>query len=140
AAGLALQIDLPGIDPGAYQLRSAVRDVRSGQTGSASTFVEIPDFNQRHVDLSSILIWDDDSARSGMLRQQGIIGGGGPVTRVFGPGASLSYAFDVFGARVEKSGGKPKIGKPKIDIEVHLYRGPERIFTGHPISLPISSS
>ena len=62
-----------------------------------------------------------------------MIGAGSPVMRVFAPGAALQYDCTVFGARID-----PYTAKPNIDIEVRLFRGPERIFSGEPISLVIA--
>src|SRR5256714_9881169 len=42
--------------PGLYQVRVVARDSRSGRTGSALQWVEIPDFKQRGVQLSSIFL------------------------------------------------------------------------------------
>jgi VWFA-related protein len=132
---ITLEVDVPVARAGAYQLRSAVREPGSGQTGTATAFVEIPDFNRHTLALSSVLLSDRDPGRTGALERAGVIGGGSPATRVFASGAALDYDCSVFGTRAEKNSGKPK-----IEIEVHLFRGPERIFTGHPIPVPVTAS
>jgi len=110
--GLALEVDVPVAKPGAYQLRSAVRQAGSPGAGSATAFVRIPDFNGRHIALSSV-----------RLSQSVVL-----------PGGALQYGCEIFGARPEKASGKPR-----IEVEVHLFRGPERIYSGHPIRLPVTT-
>jgi len=135
ASGLVYSIDISISKPGAYQLRAAVGDAGSDLLGSATTFVQVPDFNRAAIALSSILLSDADPARNAALENAGVLGAGSPVTRVFAPGAALDYDCEIFGAHPEKSSGKPR-----IEIEVHLFRGPERIFTGHPFALPVTAS
>lgn len=42
--------------PGLYQIRVAVRDVQSGQVGSASAWIEIPDLSNHKLALSSLIV------------------------------------------------------------------------------------
>ena len=98
-------------------LRAAVQE-SSGALGSARAFIEVPDFNQPHVSLSSIAIADPDVNRGALLDQAGVFGGGTAVMRVFAPGAVLDYDFQVFGAR-------------NAAVEFRLFRGAERIFAGN---------
>jgi VWFA-related protein len=132
AAGLAVEIDVPVPRPGAYQLRSAVREPDSGQGGSATAFVDIPDFNRRRLALSSVILSDRDPARTEALERKGVIAAGSPATRVFAPGAVLSYDCTIYGALTDK-----QTAKPRIDIEIRLFNGPKQIFAGHPIPLAI---
>ena len=129
---LAIEIDVPVPRPGGYQLRAAVRDADSGQTGSATAFLEVPDLKRPVIALSSVMLSDNDPARLQALEAKGVIGAGTPATRVFASGAALNYDCQVFGTHTEKTSGKQH-----IEVEVHLFRGPERIFTGHPIALPV---
>jgi VWFA-related protein len=110
-SGLAIGIDVPVAKPGGYQMRAAVRDAVSGQSGSATRFIEIPDFNGRSLVLSSLRLSD----------------------RVVAPGMPFLYDCEVFGARRDK-----ETAKPKLEMEVRLFRGPEKIFTGHRI--PVEST
>jgi VWFA-related protein len=126
ASGVVYNLDMVIPKAGAYQFRVAVRDANSERMGSATTFVEIPDFNRPSLVLSSILLSDSDTNRNELLSRVGVLGPGSPVTRAFGPGAALSYDCEVFGVS----------SKPKIEMAINLFRGRERIFTGHPISVP----
>lgn len=44
------------LPPGLYQMRVAARDDKSGRTGSAMQWIEIPDIASRHLFLSSLLL------------------------------------------------------------------------------------
>ncbi len=129
--GLAVELDVPVPKPGGYQLRSAVREPGSGQRGSATAFVQIPDFNRR-LALSSVLLLDRDAGRAETLARAGVMAAGGPAIRVFASGAVLDYDCTVSGFQIEA-----QTGKPKLDVTVYLFRGPEQIYTGQPLALVI---
>ena len=44
------------IPPGLYQVRVAVRDDKSGRTGSAHSWIEIPDLTKKNLSMSSLLL------------------------------------------------------------------------------------
>ncbi|HET6893692.1 MAG TPA: VWA domain-containing protein, partial [Pyrinomonadaceae bacterium] len=44
------------VEPGLYQVRVAVRDEKTGHTGSAHAWIEIPDLSDRKLKLSSLII------------------------------------------------------------------------------------
>lgn len=118
ASGLLYGFDMVLPKPGPYQLRIAARDVNSGHIGSAYTFVEVPDFRRAALALSSIT-----------LRNPGATGSA--ITRVFAPGAKLSYDSAVFGEIVDHSKSAPK-----LDMEIRLFRGSEHVFSSPPILVP----
>ncbi len=130
--GLAVELDVLVPKPGGYQLRSAVREPGSGRSGSATAFVQIPDFNRR-LALSSVLLLDRDAGRAEMLERAGVMAAGGPAIRVFTSGAILDYDSTVSGFQIDT-----QTGKPKLDVTVYLFRGPEQIYTGQPIALAIA--
>jgi VWFA-related protein len=131
--GLAVEIDVPVPKPGGYQLRSAVREPGSGQSGSATEFVQIPDFNRR-LALSSVLLLDRDAGRAAALARAGAMAAGGPAIRVFASGAVLDYDCTVSGFQIDA-----QTRKPKLDVTVYLFRGPEQIYTGQPVALALAS-
>jgi VWFA-related protein len=135
ASGLVYNLEIEIPKPGPYQLRVAAWDANSERAGSASTFVEIPDFNRAGLALSSVQLYDSDSQRNEELTRAGVIGAGSPVTRVFAPGAVLKYDCIVYGAASDG-----QTGKPKLDVAVTLFRGPERIYSGQPMALAIAGA
>ena len=54
--GIRFSLTLPVKKPGAYYVRTAVRDPVSGRMGSAYQYIEIPDLNKDHLALSNIFI------------------------------------------------------------------------------------
>jgi len=55
-AGIVYTINVPVKKAGAYQLRTAVRDVATGRVGSASQFVEVVDLKKSRLSLSGLVI------------------------------------------------------------------------------------
>ena len=130
-SGLLYGFDMVLPKPGSYQLRIAARDVDSGRLGSAYTFVEVPDFRHAALALSSITLRDPDAANNQRLIRAGVLGAGSAVTRVFAPGARLSYDSAIFGEIVDQS----RLA-PKLEMEVRVFRGSDRIFTSSSIPVP----
>jgi hypothetical protein len=133
ASGLLYNFEIEIPKPGPYQLRVAAWDANAQEAGSASTFVEIPDFNRAGIALSSVQLYDSDAKRNEKLTRAGVLGAGSPVTRVFASGAVLKYDYTVYGALFDG-----QTGKPKLDVTVNLFRGPEQIYSGQPIALAIA--
>jgi hypothetical protein len=133
ASGLVYNQEVEIPKPGPYQLRVAAWDANAERAGSASTFLEIPDFNQAGMALSSVQLYDSDAKRNEELARAGVLGAGSAVTRVFASGAALQYDCTVYGALLDG-----QTGKPKLDVTVHLFRGSEQIYSGEPIALAIA--
>jgi hypothetical protein len=107
AAGITYQLDIEVPDPGAYQIRVAVRDEASGLSGSASSFIVIPDFNKPQMAMSSVLLTDADN--SGLLSNA--------ASRKFHAGSSLLYACRLYGAKRDAA-----TGKQEIEVAARLFR------------------
>jgi hypothetical protein len=64
--GIPFSLHLEVKEPGAYQIRVAVRDPASGKSGSAYTFLTIPDFNKGKLALATPVLgqsgWNEFSA------------------------------------------------------------------------------
>jgi VWFA-related protein len=110
-ASVQYTLDVPLSKPGPYQIRAAVRDATSGELGSTYAFLDIPDFNQQTISLSSLVLGLPPGAPSA------------PTARTnwneFAPGATVQYVCEVFGL---KTPGKPPV-PPSVETEVKLYRG-----------------
>ena len=122
ASGLVYSIDISISKPGAYQLRAAVGDAGSDLLGSATTFVQVPDSTAPH---SRFRVFCFRTPTPHATRHS--------KTPECSAQAARSPAFS-HPARpsitiVRSSGAHPEksSGKPRIEIEVHLFRGPERI-------------
>lgn len=127
-SGLIYDLDLDSPKPGRYNARVAVWDAYSNRTASASQFVEIPDFNGRVPQLSSLQL----SASEATWRTGAIELGNG-ITRSFRQGSTLTYDCRLFGAGID-----PRSGRPEIEVQVLLFRDAGEIFKGPLIPLKIA--
>jgi len=136
SSGLVYGLDVAIPAPGPYQLRVAARDANSERVGSATAFVEVPDFNRGGMVLSSLVIMDSDSKRNETLASAGVLGAGNPVTRVFAPGAVLDYDCTIVGLPLDKQ--RPRT----LNVEVSVFRGAEAIFSSpqYPVAVPSGGS
>ena len=122
--GINYQIDIPLAKPGPYQLRAVVRDEASTRTGSATAFVQIPDYNRQSIALSSLVLYEQEAAASAPA--------GDATMRVFAPGVSLGYADYVYNPRIDAA-----TGKPKLEMEVRLYKDNQKIFASAPLAVTV---
>jgi VWFA-related protein len=104
-------VDIPVPAPGAYQVRTAVRDAASRKLGSSYAFLDIPDFNRREISLSSLALSPPPGAPAPPAIR--------PEWNEFAPGTPVQFRCEVFGL---KTPGKPP-ASPKVDVGVRLYRG-----------------
>jgi len=118
--GLVYVLKVPIPKPGAYQIRFAARDRRTGAIGSAGQFAWIDDVAHGAFAMSGILLGPESTATpskpaegldtSGLLKQQ--------AHRVFKPGTRLSYAYEIYNA-----------AEAPVEASATVWRGQERVFT-----------
>jgi VWFA-related protein len=119
--GLVYVLKVPIPKPGAYQIRFAARDRRSGAIGSAGQFAWIDDVAHGAFAMSGILLGPESAPTSsakpaegldtsGLLKQQ--------AHRVFKPGTRLSYAYEIYNA-----------ADAPVEASASVWRGQERVFT-----------
>lgn len=106
--GFVYALTLPVRRDGAYHVRAAVRDAGSGNTGSASTYADVPDFRPGRLALSGLAVGSErpdtaDAGAAGLLPQVT------PAVRIVSRGSSLRYALRVFGARVDGPTASPRL-------------------------------
>ena len=107
-ASLQYKLDVPLSKPGPYQVRAAVRDQTSGAVWSSHAFLDIPDFNQPKISLSSLVLGLPPGMPAGRKDWNEFV-----------PGTTVQYGCEVFGL---KTPGKPP-SPPDVEAEVKLYRG-----------------
>jgi hypothetical protein len=127
--------------PGAYQLRVALRDAATHETGFASQFIEVPDVNKGGLALSGIFMQagpqtSDTPANTDLALNQpeGQMNGAdprvGPAVRIFKPTTPIVYAYQILNAQ-------PDVGKiPHVEAQVSLFKDGERVYQGQPTPLP----
>jgi hypothetical protein len=104
--------------PGIYQVRLGIRDSKSGQIGSASQTVEIPDIATGKLALSSLMLneqleADDEDTPS---ERTGVRKG---VAQRFARGSHLRFLTYVYNARPAADNDN----EPDLNIEVKILRG-----------------
>lgn len=118
ASEVEYAIELGALRPGPYQFRAAVRDDSTGSAGSAGISLELPDFNQKRLAISSLVLSQPND------RQQDTR----IASRNFTLGTRLNYACQIYSARTEN-------GAAPLEVEIHLFHDGRRIFAGAPIPL-----
>jgi hypothetical protein len=147
--GFVYVLTVPIKKPGAYQLRTALRDIATEHVGSASQFIEVPNIGKNRLTLSGIIIsGTDPSAKTtsatadaaGKTPASGATGarGGdseeviqdmdpqaGPAVRRFHRGMILQYGYVVYNAVVDKGGARPQ-----LQVQMRVFRDGREVFTG----------
>jgi VWFA-related protein len=140
-AGIFYRVNLPIKKPGAYQLRTAVRDTASLKLGSANQFIEVPDFKKSRLTLSGMIVRGTtvDSARRASANAQPAARmtstaegkveednpQAGPAVRRFTRGMALEYAYMIYNARLDKA-----TNRPQLETQLRLFRDGQQVFTG----------
>ena len=83
---------------GAYQLRFAVRDQKTGKLGSAGEFVELPDVERGAFALSGIVLRSEGRAAPGDADAGVIAVSPAKAIGVYRPGDEISYAYEIYNA------------------------------------------
>jgi VWFA-related protein len=143
--GFVFVLTVPVKKPGAYQLRTALRDATSEHVGSASQFIEVPNISKNRLTLSGIIINGTPSTKnratakapaSGTLTPgaqsataEEEIGDAdpqaGPAVRKFRRGMILQYDYLIYNAQLDKAAGRPQ-----VQTQMRLFRDGKEIFTG----------
>jgi VWFA-related protein len=136
--GLVYTMQHPVKKPGAYQMRVALRDADSGQVGSASEFIEVPDVSKGKLTLSSLVLRKYvpdaaiDTAKPNSKSGSETSSLGNPATRMFEPGDDILYGYQILNAHGEAN------QKPEIESFARVFRDGQEIFTGKPQPLDMS--
>jgi VWFA-related protein len=114
--------------PGAYQLRIGLQDTASGQLGSASQFIELPDLKKDRLALSSILFREDAPGPTSLSEPSTATDDNGlarsAVLRAFHRGASLRFTYQVLNARTDTN------HQPSLEVQSRLFRDGQLTYEG----------
>ena len=119
--GFVQSIELEIKKPGPYQLRVAVVDTGSGNTGSASRFLEVPNLARNTFALSSLTMAAGDLRQSEPNPDDL-----SPAIRSFPRGRVFSYGLTVFNAPITNN-------QPVVHLLPRLIRGDQVVWQGKPI-------
>jgi VWFA-related protein len=145
--GLTYNIIVPVKKAGAYQLRTALRDVPSARVGSASQFIEVPDVKKDRLTLSGVMVrgispqafseGGNDLSGQGESADDTIDESdpnASPAVRQFNLGLIMVYGVIVYNAQLDKS-----TGKPQLQTQMKLYRDGREVFTGKEVAFDVGS-
>ncbi|HWN08199.1 MAG TPA: VWA domain-containing protein [Pyrinomonadaceae bacterium] len=140
--GVTYTINVPIKKPGAYQLRTALRDVASNQIGSASQFVEVPNLGKKRLVLSGII---SRAVEEKTYQQRASVSANDGVNpdrtsenaslisnaarRQFKAGSIVEYGLAIYNAKTDKT------GQPQVVTQVKLFRNGLLVFAGKELSL-----
>lgn len=138
--GFVYFVTVPVKKPGAYQLRTALRDEGSSRVGSVSQFVEVPDIKKNRLTLSGVLVnsADQEQARkneaaAGTTAPNANAGREVPDTnptssaalRQFKRGSAIAYGYFIYNAQLNKA-----TGRPEMLTQIRLFRDGQTVFVG----------
>ncbi len=145
--GLVFIMTVPVKKPGAYQLRTALRDVGSERVGSASQFIEVPNIGKNRLTLSGIIVSgldpavksaanaNKDAASPAVAPEAQVNKAAeeiadsdpqaGPAVRRFRRGMLMQYGYAIYNATIDKGSARPQ-----LQIQMRLFRDGKEVFTG----------
>jgi VWFA-related protein len=146
--GLIYTIVLPVKKPGAYQLRTVVRDSVSEQVGSANQFIEVPDVKKGRLVLSGIAIQGISAEEAkkrlteqnlqqaeGAQNEQGEDPQFGPAMRKIKGEMLMNYGALIYNAQIDKA-----TGLPKLEAQVRVFKEGKIIYTGNVVPVNIATN
>lgn len=133
--GFSYNVMMPIKKPGAYQLRTALRDLGSSKVGSASQFIEVPDIKKDRLQTSGLLLKGMSPERFAQRLsepEQGVqpqVDDTDPLAstavRQFRAGMAMVYGLVVYNAKIDK-----ETKKPHLKLQARLFRDGQLVFTG----------
>ncbi len=118
--GIMYALDVPIKNPGAYQLRLAVRDENSKRVGSASQFIEVPDLKKNRLALSGISM-NGEYEKGG--KPEAVVQAS-PALRRMKRGMVLNYGYAIYNPKLDPS------NRPNLTTQIKLFLDGQPIFAG----------
>ena len=127
--GFVYSVNHPVKKPGAYQLRTAVRDAATQKIGSASQFIEVPDLSKGHLTLSGLVVRASRPATPAPepKEETEIESLGNPAVRIFRPGRRLDYALQILNSREDTA-----TKRPQLETQLLLFHDGKQVYAGKP--------
>ncbi len=122
--GMSLRIDMPVKKPGAYQVRIATRDTKSGKIGSAGQFVDVPDLKKKRLAASGLVLGAAPGFSGRDVNE--ILDSVGP--RSFDPNTDLHFALVTYNAA----------NTSNLVMEASLLRDGKSVYSGGEVPVDVS--
>jgi hypothetical protein len=130
--GIVYSVRTQVSEPGAYQMRAAVRDVNTALTGSASQYLEVPRVGSGRLALSSVLlrgVGDTGAASLGSrvedaapgLEEDVLLE---PEVRVLEAGTDAVYAYEIYDGLKSRDASQLQMGTALIRDGKVVYQSP----------------
>lgn len=129
-SGLVYDFTLLIKDPGAYQLRVAIRDVAANRVGSASQFVEIPNLKKGRLSLSGVMLQStpyEEWQRRQMATGKTVVPADAradTAIRQFRSGTVVDYAVTIYNAKMDAA------RKTNLTVQAKLFNDQKQLFEG----------
>jgi VWFA-related protein len=132
--GIAFLMNVPVKQPGVYQMRLVLRDTATGQLGSATQVIEVPNVRGGKLALSGILLAADKSKSEAAVNQaEGMLeetdSKKTAAVRIFESGETIAWSYQILNA---KSG---KDNKPQLVAQIRLFREGRQAYEGTPAAM-----
>jgi VWFA-related protein len=144
--GLSFVLNIPVKQPGAYQLRMAVRDAASERVGAAGQYIEVPDLNKSVLTLSGIVLSGIEAravknvAASASTAAPAALPAGETLGAQFSPalrrvrqGMTLKYDYVIYNAQPDAA-----TGRAQVETQVRLFRDGRQVYSGTLLGLDTS--
>jgi hypothetical protein len=117
--GVVYGFDLPVKQSGGFQLRVALRDVKSERIGASGQFIHVPNLSNGELALSSLILQGD----GGEDQKSNI------VLKRFHQGTSLAFAYTIYNASVDKTTRLPKLKTTTLVLQdgVKIYNSQQAV-------------
>ena len=125
--GFVYFVVLPIKKPGAYQLRTVLRDHDSQRIGSATQFVQIPDLKNGRLTMSGVMV-NAVNQPSGVQKDDGareLDPQAGEAVRRFKSGMLMRYGLVIYNARLDKT-----TRQPQLQVQARMFRDGQPVFSG----------
>ena len=123
--GLVYNVAVPIKKAGAYQFRVGLRDTATGNVGSASQYIRVPDLNNRRLALSGVVLSGAAIAPGQTNAKKDLTSSEvSPAIRDFRQGMQLQWGYLIYNAQLDKS------GKPQLTSSIRLFRNGQQVFSG----------
>ncbi len=143
--GLIYTITLPLKNPGAYQLRVAVRDDKSELVGAANQFINVPDVKKGLLAISGVTAQGINPTKAGSDQMVQLAEGAheltgddpqaGPALRRLTNKLALSYGFLIYNARLDE-----RTHAPQLEAQVILLKEGKTVYQGKPTPVAVDTS